>query len=104
MRHLVWPWALLVMIGAVNLLVGYLIRYRRQYGLMAGYDPRRLRTPERLARWTGGWGIALGLECIATGIAAACLPEDARIVLRVFAVAVIVTVVILMAGSESRGR
>lgn len=97
-----WAAFLLVAIGALNALLGYLIRYRKQYGLIAGYDPRRLANPERLARWVGGWSIVIGIECIAAGIAAARRPADIRVILRVFAVAVIVSVIAMVTGSSRR--
>ena len=95
--------ALLAFIGAVNLLVGYLIRYRRQYGLIAGYDVKRHPNPERLARWVGGWGMALGVESVIAALTIGARAADTRLVLRVFAVAVIVSAIALFGGSRRRG-
>jgi hypothetical protein len=92
----------LAFIGAVNLGVGYLIRYRRQYGLIAGYDPKRTANPERLARWVGGWSMALGFEALISALAIGGRVADRRIVLPVFAVAVIVSAIFMFAGSRRR--
>ena len=94
----------LALIGAVNLVVGYLIRYRQQYGLMAGYDPKRLPNPERLARWMGGWSMALGVEALAAALAIGAGAADAQLALRVFAVAVLVSVVVMFVGSRGRAE
>ena len=96
------PAALLVLIGAVNLGVGYLIRYRKQYGLIAGYDSKRQPNPERLARWVGGWTLGLGIECLVAGVAIGARAAEARLVLQVFAVVVIVSVIAMFGGSRSR--
>jgi len=96
--------ALLALIGAVNFVVGYLIRYRQQYGLIAGYDAKRNPNPERLARWVGGWSMALGMESVIAASAMGARAADSRLVLRVFAVAVIVSVIVMFAGSRSRGK
>jgi len=95
---------LLALIGAVNIVVGYLIRYRRQYGLIAGYDPKRHANPERLARWMGGWSLALGVESLLASIAIGAHVRDPRLVLQVFAVAVILSVIAMFAGSRNAGK
>jgi hypothetical protein len=91
---------LLALIGAVNIVVGYLIRYRQQYGLIAGYDPKRHPSPERLARWMGGWSLALGVESLIAAIAIGARVADERLALQVFAVAVIFSVIAMFAGSR----
>src|ERR1041384_307938 len=91
---------LLAAIGFVNLIIGYLIRYRRQYDLIAGVDIRRIANPERVARWAGRCGLALGVECV---VASACLMiwPGATLTMPLFATAVIVTVGLLVLGTRT---
>jgi hypothetical protein len=90
----------LLAMGILNGWIGFLIRYRRQYGLIAGYDMRRVPAPERLARWVGGWGMTTGGACVAGAIAVALAPERTRLVLLIMAIAIIVSVVAMFAGGS----
>jgi uncharacterized protein DUF3784 len=66
------PVVVLLFAGLPLLVLGYLIRYRKRLGLIAGYDPARVRDPEGLARWFGSWVLALGaLSVIFAGLLAA---------------------------------
>lgn len=60
--------ALAAILGAVGLLLagmGYLIRFRKSLRLISGYRPDQLRDPDGLARFFGGWTIALGFGHLA---------------------------------------
>ena len=99
-----WLMSILLAIGGLNAWLGYLIRYRHEYGLIAGYDMRRVPDPERLARWLGGWGIVLGLACMTAAIAASTAPQYIGPILRVMAAVILLSVMLAVGGSISRAR
>jgi hypothetical protein len=51
---------LLALAGALLSVLGYRIRYRREWHLIAGFRFDILRDPEGFGRWVGSIGILLG--------------------------------------------
>ena len=63
MRHSGTP-IVMILCSLVLLVFGYLIRYKKQVNLIAGYDADQVSDPDGLANWVGGWSIALGVATI----------------------------------------
>ena len=94
---------LLFAVGALNIACGFLIWRRRVYGLIAGYDARRPPPdPERLARWVGVGGIAIGIWCAAAAALLVIAPEHVKATMRIFAAGVVGGVIVLAVGYLNR--
>ncbi len=63
------PAVVLAAVAAVLLAAGSRVRVRRDVALIAGYDPRRVHDADGLARWVGGWVLALGGATLAAAAA-----------------------------------
>jgi hypothetical protein len=46
-------WAIPALVGVLLVAAGYQLRFKKRYSLIAGYDSRRTRNPEPLARMLG---------------------------------------------------
>jgi hypothetical protein len=67
---------ILLLIAAVVLLtLGYRIRVRREWHLIAGAELHNVRDREGLGRWVGGIGIVLGTVSLAAAACAAVRPD-----------------------------
>lgn len=69
--------ALAVILGTVGLLLagmGSLIRYRKQLRLISGYRADRVRDPDGLAHFFGGWTIVLGVAHVGLAVGALRYP------------------------------
>ncbi len=64
-------------LAAVTLLVlGYRIRYRREWHLIAGFDTgQMLRDPEGFGTWTGSLGLLLGSITLGAAALALARPD-----------------------------
>jgi hypothetical protein len=60
--------------GVLLLVMGYQIRYKRRYSLIAGYDPRRTSRPDAIADLFGGILLIAGASLVIVGIATRVLP------------------------------
>jgi uncharacterized membrane protein YadS len=99
-----WVTFLLLAFGLLNAWLGYLIRYRREYGLMAGFDLTRVRDPQRLARWVGGCSMVMGAACVAAGISMLTWPNRAPELRQAIAIVVIASLLALFIGGQRRTR
>lgn len=62
-------------VGVILLVLGYLIRIRKQMNLLAGYDSEKVTDPEGLANWVGGWCLLLGVVTLGVGWGVYADPE-----------------------------
>jgi hypothetical protein len=96
-----WPFFLLIAIGCLNGCLGYLIRYRGFYNLLAGTSPI---ARARVAPWTGGWTIVVGLLCILWGVGGICWPERGVAIARLMSCLLLVVIVTMFGGAARRAR
>jgi hypothetical protein len=61
-------------VGALFLVLGYQIRSKRRYSLIAGYDPRRTSSPDAIADLLGGACLIAGASFVFVGIGARVFP------------------------------
>ncbi len=52
--------SLSLVVAVLLLAIGYQLRYRKRYSLIAGYHPQRTANPEAIARMLGGVCLASG--------------------------------------------
>ena len=67
--------AALLLAGIVLWVLGYRIRFRREWHLIGGFDCRQLRDPEGFGRWTGSIGLFLGSITFAAAAVALTRPD-----------------------------
>ena len=65
----------LLVAGAVLWVLGYRIRFRREWHLIGVLDMRRLRDPEGFGRWVGSVGLFLGSITFAAAALAFLRPD-----------------------------
>ena len=94
-----WPGLLLIAIGCLNGWLGYLIRYRGQYGLLAGTSHA---ARAKIAPWVGGWTIVIGSLCAIWGIGALSFPEQRVVIARLISCLLLLAVVAMFGGSARR--
>ncbi len=96
-----WPGVLLIAIGCLNGWLGYLIRYRGQYDLIAG-TPRAAQV--KVAPWVGGWTMVIGAICVAWGAGTLSFPEQSRILAVLMSGLLLLVIVTTAAGSIRRAK
>jgi hypothetical protein len=94
-----WPGLLLIVIGCLNGWLGYLIRYRGQYDLLAGTSHA---ARPRIAPWVGGWTIVIGGLCAIWGIGAVSFPEHGVVIARLMSCLVLLAIVAAFGWSVHR--
>ncbi|MBI4500660.1 MAG: hypothetical protein HY700_05815 [Gemmatimonadetes bacterium] len=67
--------AALLLAAVVLWVLGYRIRFRREWHLIGLFDLRRLKNPEGFARWVGGVGLLLGSITFAAAALAYMRPD-----------------------------
>jgi hypothetical protein len=102
--HSALPAVVLAAVAAALLAVGYRIRVRRDVALIAGYDPRRVRDADGLARWVGGWALALGGATLAAAAAALAWPGVGPLLGRPFGALVLATAAAIVLGARRYTR
>ena len=65
----------LLLTAVVLLTLGYRIRVRREWHLIAGFDPENIRDPEGLGRWVGSVGLLLGSITLGAAALALARPD-----------------------------
>lgn len=58
----------LLFLGALFLLLGYLVGVRKQTWLLSGFNQHRVRDKDRLARLVGGYTFLAGTVLVAIGL------------------------------------
>ena len=58
-----------IAIGALLLVLAFLIGYQKRMGLIAGYDPEEVEDKDGLARLVGGMLAVVGVTTLAIGVA-----------------------------------
>ncbi|MEG0259104.1 MAG: DUF3784 domain-containing protein [Lysinibacillus sp.] len=58
----------LLILGAIFLIIGYLIGVKKQTWLLSGFNEKRVRDKEKLARLVGGTTVVLGAFLIIGGV------------------------------------
>jgi hypothetical protein len=64
-------------VGVLFVVLGYQLRYRKRYRLIAGYDPRRTKNPEPIARMLGGVMLVSGVCQIIVAVGSRVVPGAA---------------------------
>ncbi len=90
------------LIGFVMLALGYLIRFRGQVNLIAGYDEKRVRDPEGLARFVGTNLLLLGVGAFVVLALEFLFPEYAVLFFVVYALVAVPLVSLLTVRGSSR--
>ena len=85
-------------------LAGYLIKYRGRYALIAGFDARRVKTPERLGRWVGGGLLLLAGACCTAAMLLYLLPDEGVVVVSTLAAVLVVAAFVIATGGPSHAR
>ena len=98
------PAVVLAAAAAVLLAVGHRVRVRRDLALIAGYGPRRVHDADGLARWVGGWVLALGGATLAAAVAALAWPRVGPWLGRPYAALVFATAVAIVIGARRYAR
>jgi hypothetical protein len=94
------PAVLLAAVAVVLLAVGYRVRVRRDVALIAGHDARRVRDADGLARWVGGWALALGGATLAAAAAAFARPGVGPLLGRPYGALVLATAAAVVLGAR----
>ena len=93
---------ILAFVGATSAGMGYAIKYRRRYHLIAGFDRARVSDPDALARWTGNRSFVLAAICAAGVIALLVMPGSLLAVLRTVSLASVVVVLVTVSSAMRR--
>jgi hypothetical protein len=79
---------------------GYLIGVRQRLGLLAGYDPKRVRDPTGLAHWTGGGAALLGLWTLTAAVVLPLFPKQQAVCMSIYLLGVLLGVGAMILGSR----
>lgn len=96
---------MLAIIGATIAWLGYAIKHRRRYDLIAGYDTTKLPNPDALGRWVGNGALSLAAISAVGAVAVLLAPETWWLV--AFAATSLTlgaTAFVIAAGGIGRGR
>ena len=72
--------AALILAAVVLLTLGYRIRVRREWHLIAGFEPENVRDPEGLGWWVGSVGLSLGAVTLGAAALALARPDLASVI------------------------
>jgi Domain of unknown function (DUF3784) len=70
-------WSISLIVAALFLAIGYQLRYKKRYALIAGYHPLRTENPEAIARMLGGVSLASGVCFGLVGLSSRLVPTAA---------------------------
>src|SRR5262245_9036149 len=85
--------------GTVLAILGYRIRYRREWHLIGILDHARVRDPEGFGRWVGGIGLLLGSISFAAAALALTRPDLNATLGAAYTTAVLASTVALLLGT-----
>lgn len=80
--------------------LGYLIKYKKQMGLIAGYSAKRIRDKDGLANWVGSGPLLAGSFGIVVGLSYLALPDFVLELTLVYIVALVAGSLIMVQGSQ----
>ncbi|SDP18645.1 protein of unknown function [Mucilaginibacter sp. OK268] len=80
--------------------LAYLIKYKKQVGIIAGYDERTCKDKDGLANWIGGSLMITGLLCLLLAVAATLMPNHNDPMMIAFGIIVLLWVVIVNVGGR----
>ncbi len=90
------------LIGFIMLALGYFIRFRGRVDLIAGYDEKRVRDPEGLARFVGTNLLLLGAGAFVVLALEFLLPGYAVVLFAVYALVAVPAVSFLTVWGSKR--
>ncbi len=90
------------LIGFIMLALGYFIRFRGRVDLIAGYDEKRVRDPEGLARFVGTNLLLLGAGAFVVLALEFLIPEYAVVLFAVYALVAVPAVSFLTVWGSKR--
>jgi len=84
--------------------LAYLIKYKKQVGIIAGYDERTCKDKDGLANWIGGSLLITGLLCLLLGIIATLMPNHTDQMMIAFGIIVLLwTIIANIGGRKYKG-
>jgi len=88
--------------GAALLLMGgaYLIKYKKQVNIIAGYDEKECKNKDGLANWVGGTLMICGIICFLLAMLVIILPHYTDLIMGFFAGTIIISCIIATNGSK----
>jgi hypothetical protein len=90
---------LLLAAAGILLTLGYRIRVRREWHLIAGFPIGNVRDPDGLGRWVGGTGMMLGWVTLVAAVFALARPDLLTALGSAYAVSVCAGTAVLALGS-----
>lgn len=84
-------------IAVVFFALGYLIKYRKQTSLIAGFDRKTTADPDGLIAWIGNSLLGLGIGAAIIFVAMLILPEHALFIFLIYTAGIIPIVAIVVA-------
>ncbi|MDZ7266678.1 MAG: DUF3784 domain-containing protein [candidate division KSB1 bacterium] len=99
MTTLILP-VIFVSVHLIIIALGYLIKYKKQMWLIAGYSAKRVRDNNGLANWVGSGALLVGVFGIVVGILYLALPKFILELTLVYIVAVLAGCLIMVQGCQ----
>ncbi len=90
--------AIFIPVHLIIIALGYLIKYKKQMGLIAGYSPQRVGDKEGLANWVGSGTMLLGGFGIVIGLSYVALPKHILGLLLVYFAAFLTGCLLMVQG------
>jgi uncharacterized membrane-anchored protein len=80
--------------------LAYLIKYKKQVEIIAGYDERTCKDKDGLANWIGGTLLITGLMCLLLAIIATLLPNHTDHMMIAFGIIILLWAIIANIGGR----
>ena len=80
--------------------LAYLIKYKKQVEIIAGYDERTCKDKDGLANWIGGTLLITGLICLLLAIIATLLPNHTDHMMIAFGIIILLWAIIANIGGR----
>ncbi|MEN0052289.1 MAG: DUF3784 domain-containing protein [Mucilaginibacter sp.] len=88
--------------GAALLVVflAYLIKYKKQVNIIAGYDERECKDKDGLTNWIGGTLMISGSICFLLAILVIALPNHTNLIMAFFGIVMVLGCMVATIGSN----